>query len=352
MRTLVRVLLVAALVFAALPAAAEERLEGEELRVIRCTSGETTVWKMVEDGYAESGQFSGETSLYWHDAGKAGAVLELALPVAKQGRYALSVGLTRYRTFGTFQFLVNGKAAGAPVDMYGNPEKDAASPFTVTLGTFMLEAGDNVLALRLTGTNKDTIMGNHGVAVDWVKPAYQGPVVQTSGAAGGGGATGAAVTYEADKLRVVRCTSGETTVWKMVEDGFAEPGQFSGETSLYWHDAAEDGAVLELALPVKKPGHYVLSVGLVRYRTFGTFQFLMDGTDLGDPVDMYGNPEKDAASPFTVTLGTFTLEAGDRILALRLVGTNPNTIMPNHGAGIDWIRLTPVAAPPKPGRSE
>ena len=39
-------------------------------------------------------------------------------------------------------------------------------------------------------------------------------------------------------------------------------------------------------------------------------------------------------------------------LALRLVGTNPNTVMPNHGAGIDWIRLTPVAAPPKPGKNE
>ena len=352
MRTLIRVLLVAALVFAALPAAAEEKLEGEELRVIRCTSGETTVWNMVEDGFAEPGQFSGGRSMYWHDALGGGAVLELALPVEKPGLYALSVGLARYRTFGTFQFLVNGKAAGAPVDMYGNPGVDAASPFTVTLGTFTLGAGDNVLALRLTGTNKDTVMGNLGVAVDWVTPAYQGPAVQTSGAAGGGGATGAEVTYEADKLRVISCTSGETTVWKMVEDGFAERGQFSGGTSMYWHDAAEAGAVLELALPVKKPGHYALSVGLVRYRTFGTFQFLMDGQEAGAPVDMYGNPEVDAASPFTVSLGTFTLKAGDNALALRLVGTNPNTVMPNHGAGIDWIRLTPVAASPKPGKNE
>ena len=157
---------------------------------------------------------------------------------------------------------------------------------------------------------------------------------------------------EGEELRTIRCTSGETTVWKMVEDGFAEPGQFSGETTLYWHDAAEAGAVLELALPVKKPGQYTLSVGLVRYRTFGTFQFLMNGQAAGDPVDMYGNPEKDAASPFTVNLGTFTLEAGDNVLALRLVGTNPNTVMPNHGAGLDWIRLTPVAAPPKPGGNE
>lgn len=59
---------------------------------------------------------------------------------------------------------------------------------------------------------------------------------------------------EGEELRTIRCTSGETTVWKMVEDGFAEPGQFSGETTLYWHDAAEAGAVQELALPMKKPG--------------------------------------------------------------------------------------------------
>jgi hypothetical protein len=347
----IRVLLVAACVFAALPAAAEEKWEGEELRVIRCTSGETTVWKMEEEGFAEPGLFSGGTSLYWHDAAEAGAVLELALPVEKPGRYALSVGLARYRTFGTFQFLVNGKAAGAPVDMYGNPGADGALPFSVTLGTFTLEAGDNVLALRLTGTNKDTIMANHGGAVDWVKTAYQGPVVETGGT-GGGGVSGKPKTYEADKLRVVFCTSGETTVWKMVEDGFAEPGQFSGGTSLYWHDAAEVGAVLELALPVEKAGRYALSVGLVRYRTFGKFQFLVNGKKAGDPVDMYGHPEVDAASPFTVPLGTFTLAAGANVLALRLVGTNPNTVMPNHGAGIDWIRLTPAPAPPKPGKKE
>jgi hypothetical protein len=330
---------------------AEEKLEGEELRVIRCTSGEATVWNMVEDGFAEPGQFSGGMSMYWHDAAGGGAVLELALPVEKVGRYALSIGLARYRTFGTFQFLVNGEAAGAPVDMYGNPGVDAASPFAVTLGTFTLEAGDNVLALRLTGTNKDTVMGNHGVAVDWVKTAFQGPAVQADGPAGGVAAA-KAVTFEADKLRVVRCTSGETTVWKMVEDGFAERGQFSGGTSMYWHDAAEAGAALEMALPVEKPGRYALSVGLVRYRTFGRFQFLMNGKQAGDPVDMYGNPEVDAASPFTVPLGTFTLEAGENVLALRLVGTNPNTVMPNHGAGIDWIRLTPAAASPKPGKKE
>ena len=169
MRTTICMILAAACVLAALPARAEEKLEGEELRTIRCTSGETTVWKMVEDGFAEPGQFSGETTLYWHDAAEAGAVLELALPVAKQGRYAISVGLTRYRTFGTFQFLVNGKAAGAPVDMYGNPEKDAASPFTVTLGTFALEAGDNILALRLVGTNPNTVMPNHGAGIDWIR---------------------------------------------------------------------------------------------------------------------------------------------------------------------------------------
>ena len=158
--------------------------------------------------------------------------------------------------------------------------------------------------------------------------------------------------WEGEELRVIRCTSGETTVWKMEEEGFAEPGQFSGGTSLYWHDAAEVGAVLELALPVEKAGQYALSVGLARYRTFGRFQFLVNGKKAGDPVDMYGHPEVDAASPFTVPLGTFTLAAGANVLALRLVGTNPNTVMPNHGAGIDWIRLTPTPASPKPGKKE
>lgn len=342
MKALACVLLVVSGVLCALPVISGQRLECEDMNVIRCTSGETTAWKMVEDGFAKSGQFSVDSSKYWYDAAAPGAVLELSLPVEKSGRYAVSVGLVRYRTFGTFRFLMNGKAAGNPVDMYGNPGEDAALPFTVSLGTLTLKGGDNVLALRLTGTNENTIMPNHGAAVDWVDMAYQGATVETGET--GVGTTGAQMTYEADKLRVARCTSGEAMPVKLAEDGYADAGTFTGDRSLEWRDAVKSGAVLELALPVQKKGRYSVSVRVAKYRTYGIHQFVLNGKPLGKPVDMFGNPGQDIVTAFTVGLGTCDLRAGTNQLAMRLVGTNPRTIMANHGAGLDWVRLQPAHA--------
>jgi hypothetical protein len=106
--------------------------------------------------------------------------------------------------------------------------------------------------------------------------------------------------------------------------------------------------VLELALPVEKKGLYAVTVGLARYRTYGTHQFMFNGATLGKPVDMFGNPERDAVTPFSVNLGTGNLKEGEHVLGLRLIGTNPDTIMANNGAGIDWVRITPVAGAKPP----
>ncbi len=162
-----------------------------------------------------------------------------------------------------------------------------------------------------------------------------------------GGTPAGPIMVEADTLRVLRCTSGEATARKLAEDGYAEPGVFTGNMSLQWQDASGPGAVLELELPVAIPGRYSVAVRVAQYRTYGIHQFAVGNIPLGKPVDMFGNPGQDIVTAFTVELGAVHMVAGVHRLVIRVVGTNPDTIMANYGAGIDWVRLTPV---PVPGR--
>jgi hypothetical protein len=188
-----------------------------------------------------------------------------------------------------------------------------------------------------------------GVAAQ--RPPYGGKDAQAvagsqsrAGAGGGGtgGPAGVATRVEADALRVIRCTSGEVMPRKLAEDGYANPGEFTGDLSLQWHDATGPGAVLELALPVEKKGRYAVSVRVAKYRTYAIHQFLFNGVPLGKPVDMFGNPGQDIVTAFTVYLGEMDLVAGVNRLGIRIVGSNAETIMANHGAGLDWVSLEPV----------
>jgi hypothetical protein len=95
---------------------------------------------------------------------------------------------------------------------------------------------------------------------------------------------------------------------------------------------------------VQNKGRYAITVKVAKYRTYGIHQFLINGKPLGKPVDMFRNPGQDIMTSITVNLGAANLIQGTNKLGIRLVGTNPATIMANHGAGLDWISLTPVAA--------
>jgi hypothetical protein len=245
------------------------------------------------------------------------------------------------------------------VDFYGYPEKDEVVEFSADLGEVTLNQGENRLGIKLVGTNPDTVMADYGACIDWVQLSFEGD----SGSSGGtgtthdsivthtdvttatgstGGTAGTVAALEADTLAILQCTSGDATIAKLAEDGYANDGEFTGDRSLQWHDAADPGALLELALPVDRKGRYSISVRVAKYRTYGIHQFLINGTPLGKPVDMFGNPGQDIVTAFTVTLGEVNLNGSNNRLGIRFVGTNPNTIMENHGAGLDWIKLTPA----------
>ncbi len=334
------------------PVRPSDKIEADTMNIIRCSSGETIHQKLAEDGYANEGDFTDGTVLSWINAEDKGAVLELSLPAEKKGKYDIKMHLGKYRCYGIFQVLMNGKAAGKTIDFYGSPGQDIVLPFNVTLSGVNLNDGDNTLAFKLTGSNPETIMANNGLAIDWVELTYKG----TSGGDGEVEDPGTvtppttinpptpAGVIEADTLKVLKKTSGDTVKANHAEDGYADEGSFSKNKTLLWNDANGPGAVLELALPVKAAGLYKITLHLGKYRTFGIHQFQINGKAAGKKVDLFGSPGQDIILPFNVTLGSFVLKAGTNRLGLKVVGTNPDTIMANYGACLDWIKLTKVGA--------
>ena len=135
---------------------------------------------------------------------------------------------------------------------------------------------------------------------------------------------------EGEGLAVARCTGGRTLVQDLSPD-------FSASKHLWWVDL-QPGAILELNVPVNKPGRCKITLGLTKSWDYGIHQPLVNGNPVGQPVDLYA-PE---VTPLKVELGDHALSAGEVRIGLQCVGTNPSARPARYMAGIDYILLEPV----------
>ena len=78
-----------------------------------------------------------------------GDKLELALPVAKAGRYRLVMHNTLANDYGIFQFHLDGKKLGEPMDFYSATNITKPMP----LGECDLTEGEHRLTVEAVGTN-------------------------------------------------------------------------------------------------------------------------------------------------------------------------------------------------------
>jgi hypothetical protein len=115
-------------------------IEGETMKILARSGGLTEI--------QTEGRWSGSQQLWWRDA-KVGDKLELALPVAKAGRYRLSMHNTAANDYGIFRFQLDREPLGEPVDFY------SAANVTklITLGERELTEGGHSLAVEVVGTN-------------------------------------------------------------------------------------------------------------------------------------------------------------------------------------------------------
>jgi hypothetical protein len=128
------------------PGAIKGALEGEKLKILAKTGGKT----QEQDLESYGGNWSGQAHLWWTLA-KPDDKLDLAIPVAKAGKYKLIMQLTKAKDYGIVQLYLDGQKLGGTIDLY-NPEVIPSGP--LEMGTHDLTAGEHKLTVEITGANE------------------------------------------------------------------------------------------------------------------------------------------------------------------------------------------------------
>ena len=114
----------------------------------RCSKAKTCVSfaRRAEAETQTEYRWSGAKQLWWRD-GKPGDLIELELPVAREGKYRLVMHNTRAYDYGIFRFFLDDQPLGDPVDLYSSENVIRL----VTLGERKLTAGPHRLAPEVVG---------------------------------------------------------------------------------------------------------------------------------------------------------------------------------------------------------
>ncbi len=99
------------------------------------------------------GKWTDDNHLWWTGA-KPGDKLEVIAPVEAAGTYEVSVVLTKAPDYGIVQLSLDGKPAGAKIDLY---HTSVVPTEPIPLGTFTLKEGDHQLTVEIVGANPEAI---------------------------------------------------------------------------------------------------------------------------------------------------------------------------------------------------
>jgi len=321
---------------------AQVRLEAEDLEVARITAGDHGAQEM--DPYAPLGTFGGDKIVHWFGQENPGDTIEFKVPVAKPGKYRITLGIVKSWDYGIFQPMVDGKDAGKPLDLFSNGPEEKAFAAKVDLGVVEVQGGHVLLGMRFTGTNpqskSDPNPGSMGLDYVVLTPVTQ----TTTGGTGTVTTTGSGIRYEAEDLTVVRVTAGDHATYEMTD--FGPAGVFGADKAVHWFGQTKTSDLIEFRVRVPRPGQYKLILGLVKSWDYGIFQPMVDGKIVGKPIDLYSAGPEDKCFPVRVEVGVIEVKREHILLAMRYAGVNPRSKPePNpRSMGIDWVQLVPVSA--------
>jgi len=125
-------------------------IEGEALKVVRVGRGDVREQEMAVFGRRA---WSADAQLWW-TGGRPGDRLELALPVARAGRYEVDAVLTKARDYAIVRLALDERQIDAPIDLY-DPRVAPTDP--IRLGVFDLTAGEHRLSVEIVGANARAI---------------------------------------------------------------------------------------------------------------------------------------------------------------------------------------------------
>jgi hypothetical protein len=122
----------------------------------------------------------------------------------------------------------------------------------------------------------------------------------------------------------------------ILQDMYPFGTEWSGDKQLFWK-ASKIGETEAMWLPAQKAGKYRLLARFTKAPDYGIFQLTLSGTNVGQPVDLYG-PQVMATDP--IDLGEVTLPDGNPTLKVIVTGKNPAST--GSQFGLDYLKLVPV----------
>ena len=142
---------------------------------------------------------------------------------------------------------------------------------------------------------------------------------------------------EGEYLEVIKKSGGVVEKQIMHEFG----GSWRGGAQLWWHGQRLRDT-LELALPIQGAGDYELRVQMTKACDYLIVLLRLDGSKIGEPVDLYNPPplgRTDVATTGELSFGTHHLEPGVHNLTVDVTGKNPKALDRGNNFGIDYLRL-------------
>lgn len=293
-------------------------IEGEAMSVQEASG---TAGPQSMESFEDVGKlWSGHSQMFWLNTGAASGVLRLNFDVPDTGHYRVYGYPTLANDYGIFEFSIDGKPAGNPLDTYG-PEVFPEE--AVNFGVHTLSAGTHELLIECTGINAAAIpsyrMGLDCLSlieiVDYGERDVPGIVI------------------EGEAMTVV---SASGDAYAQVMDAYEDVGKvWSGHEQLYWFNDGFGGQ-LALTFDVPAAGEYRVHLYPTQAWDFGIVQAAIDGAPVGFPVDAYGAEVFPAEA---INLGVMTLEAGQHALGFESTGINPSA-NPFYFFGFDCLSLT------------
>lgn len=131
-------------------------IEGEALAIIHASGGTTEVQHIPPFGW------SGHEQLWWRDA-TTHDTLTLGFDAEREGRYEVTVRLTRAPDYGRVHIGVNGTLHKPNVELY----RDPLDTFDVLLPNVPLNAGQNLLEFGIMGAHPKAVK-RHMVGLDYL----------------------------------------------------------------------------------------------------------------------------------------------------------------------------------------
>ncbi len=304
-------------------------IEGEAMHV---ASSHATGTGKYEGQLAGGGLSRGE-QLFWRPTFGNNAWIELYLPAAESGNYAIYASFMKASDFGIFETYVNGIKIGAPFDGYNS---SLVVEGITLLGTAFLTEGyeSNTIRFKMIGKNDENTTDKYYMGLDFITLVPYGEELDFSEHTNvTREITPTTNFFEAESLGG---TANGGTVDIQSYPQRSNKAMVSAEKLLRWKNSGVgDTAVLNI--PTLASGKYAVVTSFLSAKDYGKFCISMNGITLMPELDLYDS----VVTTLDLTyLGVVELTEGyTNTMTITNIGKNDSSS--GYIFGLDFLMLIP-----------